>query len=163
PDRVGSKGRDRTGGARLRMRSWPRAFEEVWVRRRWLGISAIGLLALGGGLAALDAWRLRWDWQQARRDLAAGKYAAALPRLIRLFKIQGRYEEARRLVREGWDRYPDRVGTLQELARLETDNPIKIEVVRPILRRAYAAAPDDDRIWLGWASLATRTGRFAVA
>jgi tetratricopeptide (TPR) repeat protein len=83
--------------------------------------------------------------------------------LVNLFKIEGRFDEARRLVRERWDRYPDRVGALQELARLESDNPVAIEVVRPVLTRAYAAAPDDDRIWLGWASLAMRTGRFDEA
>src|SRR5262249_3816868 len=34
--------------------------------------------------------------------------------LLYLYKLQGRIEEARRLVRAGWDHYPDRVGTLQE-------------------------------------------------
>src|SRR5262245_11046322 len=54
------------------------------MRRRWLWIGAIGLLATGGGLGAIDAWRFRVDWQQARRELGAGKPASALPRLIRL-------------------------------------------------------------------------------
>ena len=31
-----------------------------------------------------DAWRLRADWQQAKRDVAAGRPASALPRLDRL-------------------------------------------------------------------------------
>ena len=83
--------------------------------------------------------------------------------LIHMFKLQGRYDEARRLVREGWTRYPDRVGTLQELARLDTPTPIKIEKVRPTLETAYRAAPEDDRIWLGWANLAIRTGQFEEA
>ena len=42
---------------------------------------------------------------------------------MNIYKLQGRYDEARRLVREGWARYPDRVGTLQELVRLDTTNP----------------------------------------
>ena len=217
------------------------------MRRRWK--LAIGLLAACVGVWAVDAWRLRATWRQARGEVAAGKFATALPRLvglagrwptdgevlyhlgscelalgrreqaaeafsrvprnspfagraavmrarqalqnhrlavaeelmplalqdegphavearetlIHLFKLQGRYDEARRLVREGWTRYPDRVGTLQELARLDTATPIKIEKVRPTLETAYRAAPDDDRIWLGWANLAIRTGRFEEA
>jgi enediyne biosynthesis protein E4 len=83
--------------------------------------------------------------------------------LIQLFKIQGRYDEARRLIREGWQSYPDRVGTLKELARLGTDNPIKIEKLRPILETARRNAPDDDRVWLGWANLAIQTGRLDMA
>ena len=35
--------------------------------------------------------------------------------LVHLYKLQGRFDEARRLVREGWGRY-DRVGTIQELS-----------------------------------------------
>ena len=81
--------------------------------------------------------------------------------LVHLYKLQGRFEEARRLVREGWGRY-DRVGTIQELVRLDTSNPIPIEKAEPILRTAAQAAPDDDRIWLGWAALAIRTGKFEV-
>ena len=35
--------------------------------------------------------------------------------LVNLFKIEGRFEEARRLVAEAWDWYPDRIGLLKEL------------------------------------------------
>src|SRR5262245_47014620 len=55
---------------------------EVGVRRRWK--LAIGLSAVGLGAWAADAWRLRADWRQARAEVAAGKYATALPRLMRL-------------------------------------------------------------------------------
>ncbi len=208
----------------------------------------IGLLAVCGGSWAFDVWRLRADWQQAQRDVAKGRPAAALARLARLavrspgngevqynlgvcelalghqeraeaawarvpasspyapraamararlalkvhrlaaaepllpaaladpgafgkeaqetllqlYKLQGRYDEARRLVRDGWGRY-DPVGTIQELVRLDTSNPIAIEMVQPMLQTAWRAAPDDDRIWLGWANLATRTGRLEEA
>ena len=220
---------------------------EVRVRRRWK--LAIGLLAACVGVWAVDAWRLRATWRQARGEVAAGKFATALPRLvglagrwpadgevlyhlgscelalgrreeavrafsrvprdspfagraavmrarlalqyqrlsvaeelmpaaleddgphaiearetlIHIYKLQGRYDEARRLVRDGWTRYPDRVGTLQELARLDTATPIGIDKVGPTLKTAFHAAPKDDRVWLGWANLATRTGRFAEA
>jgi tetratricopeptide (TPR) repeat protein len=82
--------------------------------------------------------------------------------LLQLYKLEGRYDEARRLVREGWGRY-DPVGTIQELVRLDTSNPMPIEKVEPMLHTAALAAPDDDRIWLGWAALATRQGRFEEA
>ena len=217
------------------------------VHWRWW-LSFIGLVAVCGGIWALDSWRLQADWQQAQRDLARGKPGSALARLTRLasrwpdngevqydvgvcelalghddragaawarvppgsphaaraammrarqalkthrlsvaepllpaaladpgefgkearetlvhlYKLQGRFDEARRLVREGWGRY-DRVGTIQELVRLDTSNPIPIEKAEPILQTAAQAAPDDDRIWLGLASLATRRGRFAEA
>ena len=49
------------------------------------------------------------------------------------------------------------------MLRLDTANPIPVERARPILQTAAQAAPDDDRIWLGWASLATRQGRFDEA
>ncbi len=82
--------------------------------------------------------------------------------LVHIYKLQGRFDEARRLVRAGWERY-DRVGTIQELVRLDTSNPIPIEKARPLLQQAAQSAPDDDRIWLGLASLATRQGRFEEA
>src|SRR5262249_29780514 len=83
--------------------------------------------------------------------------------LVNIYKILGRYDEAPRLFRDGWESDPDRVGTLQELARLETDNPIPIGKVRSILATAYRAAPDDDGVWLGWANLGLRTGGFEEA
>jgi enediyne biosynthesis protein E4 len=82
--------------------------------------------------------------------------------LVHLYKLEGRFDEARRLVREGWGRY-DPVGTIQEHYRLDTSNPIAIEKVQPILEQAARAASDDDRIWLGWATLARRQGRFKEA
>ena len=83
--------------------------------------------------------------------------------LVNLFKIQGRYREAERLVRDGADRYPDKIGLLKELAQLGSINPHKLDLVRAGLEKAASASPDDDRVWLGWANLATRTGRYEEA
>ena len=66
-----------------------------------------------------------------------------------IYKMQGRYDEARRLVRDGWTIYPDRVGTLQELARLDSFTPISKEDVEPVLEKARIVAPDDDRRLVG--------------
>jgi tetratricopeptide (TPR) repeat protein len=83
--------------------------------------------------------------------------------LVNLFKIQGRYREAERLVRDGADRYPDKIGLLKELAQLGSINPHKLDLVRDGLEKASSAASDDHRVWLGRGNLATRTGRYEEA
>jgi tetratricopeptide (TPR) repeat protein len=87
----------------------------------------------------------------------------ALETLVQLAKIEGRFDEVRKLVRWSWDRYPDRVGVLRELAQVESLNPFSVAKTREALERASRSAPDDDRVWLGCANLATRTGRFDEA
>ena len=69
----------------------------------------------------------------------------------------------RSLVQEGWDSYPDRFGLLRQLANLDSINPVPIEKIWPALEKAAEISPDDDRIWLGRANLAIRTGEFAKA
>jgi enediyne biosynthesis protein E4 len=78
--------------------------------------------------------------------------------LIKLYKLQGRFDEARVLVLEAAGSYPDTAGVLREMERLGSNNPMGLEAIRSTLEKASRNAPDDDRIWLGWASLATRTG-----
>jgi enediyne biosynthesis protein E4 len=95
---------------------------------------------------------------------AAGESAIeAREDLVRLFNLQGRFNEVRSLVQEGWDTYPDRFGLLRQLANLDSINPFPIETIRPALEKAAQNSPDDDRIWLGRANLAIRTGEFAKA
>src|SRR5262249_59574345 len=83
--------------------------------------------------------------------------------LVALYKLEGRFAEVRSLVQEGWDGYPDRMGLLRQLANLDSINPMPIEKIGPALVQAAENAPDDDRIWLGRANLAIRTGQFADA
>jgi predicted Zn-dependent protease len=145
---------------------------------------------LGDERAAIDAWSRIDDGSPfcglaavrlARRALQTHRFAEAeaLMRkalgdrgrhaiearetLVNLFKIQGRYREAERLVRDGAERYPDKIGLLRELAQLGSINPHKLDLVRAGLDRAASASPDDDRVWLGRANLATRTGRYEEA
>ncbi len=100
--------------------------------------------------------------RKALRD--RGRHAIeARETLVNLFKIQGRYREAERLVRDGSDLYPDKIGLLKELAQLGSINPHKLDLVRDGLDKAASASPDDDRVWLGRANLATRTGRYEEA
>ncbi|WP_148594737.1 CRTAC1 family protein [Aquisphaera giovannonii] len=118
---------------------------------------------------------------RARAALAGDRFAAAEPlllaalrgsgklaieareTLVNLYKIQGRFVEARALVSAGWGSYPDPVGLLKELENLGSNNPMPVVTANAALERAARAAPDDDRVWLGRANLATRTGRFDEA
>jgi tetratricopeptide (TPR) repeat protein len=95
---------------------------------------------------------------------ASGQHAIeARETLVALFKLEGRFAEVRTLCQEGWESYEDRFGLLRQLANLDSVNPVPIEKIRPALEKAATKAPDDDRIWLGRANLAVRTGDFARA
>jgi tetratricopeptide (TPR) repeat protein len=87
----------------------------------------------------------------------------ALETLVALLRLQGRFEEIRPLIHNAWNTYPDQLGLLKQLAHLESINPVPIERIRPGLEKAAQNSPDDDRIWLGRANLAIRTGEFAEA
>ena len=53
-----------------------------------------------------------------------------------------------------------------KLVRLHIDltlKPTPVEAIRSVLDRAARLAPDDDRVWLGRANLAIRTGAFDEA
>jgi len=118
---------------------------------------------------------------RARQELQQHRLAAAEPLLVRalgdqgpdgfeafetlvhLFKIEGRYREARRLVRDGWQHDRDRIGILKEMAQLEWPNPYPLDRARGALTRAAQAAPDDDRVCLGLANLAIRSNDFGEA
>ncbi len=95
---------------------------------------------------------------------ASGQHAIeAREALVHLFNLEGRFAEVRSLVQDGWDSYPDRFGLLRQLANLDSINPFPIEKIGPALEKAAENSPDDDRIWLGRANLAIRTGEFANA
>jgi thioredoxin-like negative regulator of GroEL len=83
--------------------------------------------------------------------------------LVSLLKLEGRFDELRTAVEDAWDSYPDRFGLLRQLANLDSIVPVPIEKIRPALEKAAENSPDDDRIWLGRANLAIRTGEFTAA
>jgi len=85
--------------------------------------------------------------------------------LAPLYWNQGRTEEAQRLVEANWESLnrAGRGGSVQaikiELVRLHVTLSVgmsSVEVVRDFLEHAARSAPDDDRVWLGKASLAIR-------
>jgi tetratricopeptide (TPR) repeat protein len=91
---------------------------------------------------------------------ASGPDAEQVQRaLIRLYRLQGRMYEVRRLLRDVWGRSAEPAGVLKELWDIDAG-------VYPMVERRRvldAADPADDRVWLAQANLAIRTGWFEEA
>jgi enediyne biosynthesis protein E4 len=90
--------------------------------------------------------------------------------LLPTFSQQGRLEDAQRLVVQRWEHLRETGEETSELAinlaRLHAElqwTPIPIEAARANLDQAARLAPDDDRVWLGQANLAMRTGNHGEA
>ena len=83
--------------------------------------------------------------------------------LVNIYKVEGRFAEARAVALEASGQYPDEAALLRELETLGSNNPISFERARAALDRVGRNAPDDDRVWLGLANLATRSGHFDEA
>jgi tetratricopeptide (TPR) repeat protein len=145
--------------------------------------------ARGRDAAAVAAWaRLPPDspfagWAAARRaraEMSLGRFADAEAHLNRglsipgphaaeawwglvlLLRMEGRFDEARRLLREGFGAMSDDVETLRRLYKIDTD-PLPTEGLERSLGKAARQAPDDDRVRLAQANLATRLGRLDEA
>jgi thioredoxin-like negative regulator of GroEL len=87
-----------------------------------------------------------------------------------LFCMQGRSEEARRLIEPSWDHLATTGQATSQAAvsllRLHIDlqrRVIPIEATRAFLDEAAGSAPEDDRVWLGKANLAIRAGSYDEA
>jgi predicted Zn-dependent protease len=86
----------------------------------------------------------------------------ALWGLVLLYRFQGRFDEARRVLREGYPGSSDKVGVLIGLHKIDTEAE-PITALTHYLENAGSNAPDDDRVWLAKAGLALRMGRMADA
>ncbi len=77
---------------------------------------------------------------------------------------EGRHDEGRRLLEEiaRTGTIADQAAALREWWRLDSV-VVAAEEVEPMLDRAASAAPDDDRVWLARAYLASRYGKHAEA
>jgi tetratricopeptide (TPR) repeat protein len=87
-----------------------------------------------------------------------------------LYCMQGRNEEAVRLIEPSWDHLAGLGQATSQsaitLVRLHIDlqrSKIAVEAVRAFLDEAGGSAPNDDRVWLGKANLAIRTGSYDEA
>jgi thioredoxin-like negative regulator of GroEL len=90
--------------------------------------------------------------------------------LVPIYSQLGRLDEAERLIEERWEHLNATGEGASEpaidLVRMHielTFKPNPVENVRAYLEQAANLAPDDDRIWLGRANLAIRTGAYGEA
>jgi enediyne biosynthesis protein E4 len=94
-----------------------------------------------------------------RASRMGGDHANEARRLLaRVHWITGRHDEYRSFLRREFDHTRDPYETLRVLWSLDHE-PYPIEGMRQTLEKARLIAPDDDRIWLALAGLATRSGR----
>jgi enediyne biosynthesis protein E4 len=87
-----------------------------------------------------------------------------------LYSLQGRIEEAERVIEASWDRVneagegaSDQAILLVRLHMKLWREPEPVESVRAFLDQVAQSAPEDDRGWLGKANLAIRVGSYEEA
>jgi len=118
---------------------------------------ARGRLALNTGRYALAELCL----DRARR--AGGEVGDEGGRLLgRLQWITGRHDEYQRFLRRQVEHQRNPSETLRTIWSIDTV-AYPIDAMRQALDIARRAAPDDDRVWLALADVATRSGRFEEA
>ncbi len=90
--------------------------------------------------------------------------------LVPMFRQLGRIEEAERLIEDRWEHWNALgEGALEPAIRLVllhielTRKAIPVETLRAALQQLAGLAPGDDRVWLGQANLAIRTGDYDAA
>ena len=136
-----------------------------------------------GSLFAHKAILARMRLAHDRGQLAAAEEiintAAADPRndtahirflLVPIYSQLGRLDEAERLIEEWWEHLNEmREGASEsaiDLVRMHiqlTFKPNPVSNILAYLEPATSLAPDDDRVWLGQANLAIRTGAYDKA
>ena len=91
---------------------------------------------------------------------------ALLALLVPIYSEQGRIDEAKRFIEDRWQYLNARgEGSLEPAVKLLRDHieltlkPTPVETIRAVFDQAAKLALDDDRVWLGRANLAIRTGR----
>ncbi len=100
-------------------------------------------------------------FERARR--AGGDVGAESRQLLRaLWWVTGRRDEVRSMLQGDVERMRDPSETLRMLWSLDHD-PYPLDRMTQSLEQAKKAAPDDDRVWLALADLATRVGHFEKA
>jgi tetratricopeptide (TPR) repeat protein len=85
--------------------------------------------------------------------------------LVPIYRQLGRIDDAQRIIEARWEHLNESgQGAMESAIRLVrmhfelTGEPAPVDEVRTFLDRAARLAPDDDRVWLGRAKLAIRTG-----
>jgi tetratricopeptide (TPR) repeat protein len=83
-------------------------------------------------------------------------------RLDQLYRMEGRFEDAARLLRDGWASADEPVRVLRALWVTERGTP-PFETIERALAIGARLDPQEQRVWLGRARIATQTGRLAEA
>jgi tetratricopeptide (TPR) repeat protein len=114
------------------------------------------------GLLSQGHWRAAED--RLERALAQGGLGLddARNRLDQLYRMQGRFVDAARLLRDGCAMAPDPVRILRALWRTERGTP-PLETIVRALDIGARLNPQEDRVWLGRARIATQLGRLEDA
>ncbi len=122
------------------------------------------LAALSRARHALDVGRYRLAESCLDRAFhAKGEVADEAGRLLEwLYWMTGRQDEYKALLHRKLERIRDPSYTLRVLWAADHD-PHPIGALRQALAKANQSAPEDDRVWLGLADLANRSGRFDEA
>ncbi len=129
--------------------------------------------------AILARMRLAHDKGQLARAEQIVNTAAEDPRndkshtrflLVPIYSQLGRIDEAERLIEERWEHLNETGEGASEsaidLVRMHIELTLKpnpVKDVRTYLGEAASRASEDDRVWLGWANLASRTGAYEEA
>ncbi len=126
-------------------------------RKPTVAALATGTLALENGKYALAESALD-------RASKAGKNIGMEARKLqgRLHWITGRHDEYVRFLRSQAEAERDPSETLRTLWSVDTV-AYPIDAMRLAVGKANTGAPDDDRVWLALADVATRSGRFDEA
>ncbi len=122
------------------------------------------LAALSQGRLALELGRYRFaEDRLTRASRAEAEVADEAWRLLEwLYWMTGRRDENREILDRRVERTEDPSKTLRVLWS-EYQDPYPVDGIAYALAKANKSAPDDDRVWLGLADLATRSGRFDEA
>jgi thioredoxin-like negative regulator of GroEL len=123
-----------------------------------------GLAVLASGRLAMDKFRYSVAERCLERAiLEAGETGEEARWLLaRLHWLTGRHDEYRRFLRREVERARSPWENLRLLWTIDHEG-YPVEGISQEIDQARRAAPEDDRVWLGLADLATRTGRFEEA
>ena len=123
-----------------------------------------GLAVLASGRLAMDNFRYAAAERYLERAIhEAGETGEEARWLLgRLHWLTGRHDDYRRFLRREVERARNSWENLRLLWTIDHDG-YPVEGVRREMDQARRAAPTDDRVWLGLADLATRTGRLEEA
>jgi len=82
--------------------------------------------------------------------------------LTEIYYWEGRLDEMRRLVQQGWNASNNRAGDLRELWQIDSA-VVMVDQIGDLVEAAARKAPEDDRVWLARANLAVLRGQLPEA